>query len=233
MTTVLAPLQNGGLEQPGLDPRVLQCGFARLLGKDVDYIVRKYEIVLGRRSKASTLDVILGDFMSVSRQHARILYSFPSARWELQVLGKNGVAVDGVTYLPGGDPVPLASRALLQIGQDVSFHFLLPSSTRRRHVSVIRVSGPDPIEPSPAAREAAEWGHASVAAQQAQQAAPQQPGPQALLAALSGHPGRAAVQSLQGQALEQEQAGLTPAQHQQLLQAWQAQQYGNPHQYGR
>lgn len=78
MTTVLAPLQNGGLEQPGLDPRVLQCGFARLLGKDVDYIVRKYEIVLGRRSKASTLDVILGDFMSVSRQHARILYSFPS-----------------------------------------------------------------------------------------------------------------------------------------------------------
>ena len=60
----------------GGDPRLARCGFAKLVGEKVDHIMRKYEITLGRRSKATNLDVVLGDFMSVSRNHARIYYNF-------------------------------------------------------------------------------------------------------------------------------------------------------------
>ena len=43
-----------------MDERIACCGFARLVGKNVDYLMNKYEIALGRQSKNSTLDVILG-----------------------------------------------------------------------------------------------------------------------------------------------------------------------------
>lgn len=203
---VATPATTGPGQAEPTDPGLAQCGFARLMGKDIDYIVQKYAVLLGRRSKASNVDVVLGDFMSVSRQHARILYNFdaggelcpacpwplhrdlecmgqgqrpsgsschrseprsgvprPAAgqslrgggertpeheprrpwlgnliantpplvpgRWEVEVLGKNGVAVDGATFLPGDANIPLHSKALLQIGQDVSFHFLLPKTS--------------------------------------------------------------------------------------------------------
>lgn len=141
------------------DPRLKRVGFAKLVGENVDHIMRKYEIVLGRRSKATALDVVLGDMMSVSRQHAKIFYNFesskpnfcarmrrlvppawpappptfaqsrvhfPAEQFELEVLGKNGVVVDGVLHEPGATNVVLKSRAFLQIGTEVSFYFLLP-----------------------------------------------------------------------------------------------------------
>lgn len=158
-----------------MDARVKRCGFARLYGEEVDYIVRKYDILLGRKSKASAVDVVLGDHMSVSRQHARIYYNFKTRtmgcgcvgghvaeygghlvqkaafvletrlparlhsqlsisrsqlaeQWQLEVLGKNGVAVNGVTHLPSNSHVTLHSKSLIQIGQEVSFHFLLPKA---------------------------------------------------------------------------------------------------------
>ena len=65
------------------DPRIQRVGFARLVGNDLDYLMRKYEITLGRRSKNSTLDVILGDTMSLSRNHAKISYSFERSKRKL------------------------------------------------------------------------------------------------------------------------------------------------------
>lgn len=49
------------------DPRLARCGFAKLVGSDLDYILRKYECSMGRRSKAGQQDVVLGDVMSISR----------------------------------------------------------------------------------------------------------------------------------------------------------------------
>lgn len=69
-------LSNESGAMADMDARVKRCGFARLHGEEVDYIVRKYDILLGRKSKASAVDVVLGDHMSVSRQHARIYYNF-------------------------------------------------------------------------------------------------------------------------------------------------------------
>lgn len=45
--------------------------------------------------------------------------------WELQVLGKNGVTVQGTLHTPSSPPVVLRSQDLIQIA-DRSFYFLLP-----------------------------------------------------------------------------------------------------------
>lgn len=63
-----------------VDIRPSRVGFARLLGDNIDHIVRKYDIILGRQNKNKPVDVVLGDTMSVSRQHARIRYDFEKSR---------------------------------------------------------------------------------------------------------------------------------------------------------
>lgn len=42
------------------DSRLQRCGFAKLVGQDFEYFIRKYEISLGRKSKSTELDVVLG-----------------------------------------------------------------------------------------------------------------------------------------------------------------------------
>lgn len=114
------------------DPRIHKVGFARLVGTPgVDHIVNKYEIVLGRRNKNKAIDVSLGDTMSVSRQHARIYYDFSNKGFYLLVLGKNGVSVNGTPVSPGDAPVLLESQSLLEVGNDVAVHFLLPKKLNK------------------------------------------------------------------------------------------------------
>lgn len=43
------------------DSRLQRCGFAKLVGQDFEYFIRKYEISLGRKSKSTELDVVLGN----------------------------------------------------------------------------------------------------------------------------------------------------------------------------
>lgn len=42
------------------DPRINQVGFAKLLGDGIEVNAKKYEIVIGRHSKSSIVDVVLG-----------------------------------------------------------------------------------------------------------------------------------------------------------------------------
>ena len=44
----------------------------------------------------------------------------------LQVVGKNGIVVDGKLVEANNPPVPLVSRSCMQIGSDVLFYFVLP-----------------------------------------------------------------------------------------------------------
>mmetsp|Transcript_16128 Transcript_16128/g.22277 ORF Transcript_16128/g.22277 Transcript_16128/m.22277 type:complete len:145 (-) Transcript_16128:208-642(-) len=102
-----------------------QVGFAKLQGKDFEYFVQKYEIKLGRRSKSSNVDIVLGDNMNLSRHHASIIYSFERGCFELEVLGKNGVTVSDKFLAPGHEPFKLNSQDRMQVG-DVIMYFLLP-----------------------------------------------------------------------------------------------------------
>ncbi|KAK9790762.1 hypothetical protein WJX73_008037 [Symbiochloris irregularis] len=119
------------------DPRIARCGFCRLEGDGgLDFFAQRYEIALGRKSKSTHLDVVLGDNMNISRNHAKIVFregvgGLPG-HWELEVLGKNGVTVNGTLHTPSetGGCVKLRSGDHLSMG-DNSFHFLLPARTIR------------------------------------------------------------------------------------------------------
>ncbi|GLI69422.1 hypothetical protein VaNZ11_014031 [Volvox africanus] len=134
------------------DPRLARCGFAKLQGDGIEFFVRKYEITMGRTSKNSTLDLILGDSTTISRQHASIRYNFDIKSFELVVLGKNGVTVEssgsGATHLytPDSPPTPLRTRDLLIMGEK-RFYFLLPramggQSRKRRRLEPSPAPGP-------------------------------------------------------------------------------------------
>lgn len=42
------------------DPRLGRVAFAKLQGDGLEYFVRKYEVLLGRKSKSTELDIVLG-----------------------------------------------------------------------------------------------------------------------------------------------------------------------------
>ena len=75
-----------------------------------------------------------GDSHSVSRHHAILRWVPSTSSWELVVLSKNGVTVNGahVPQTLGGADAPLgagralASRDVLSVGDEVRVQFLLP-----------------------------------------------------------------------------------------------------------
>ena len=42
------------------DPRRKRVGFCKLLGENVEHYAQKYEVNIGRKSKATNLDVLIG-----------------------------------------------------------------------------------------------------------------------------------------------------------------------------
>lgn len=125
------------------DPRLEKCGFAKLLGEGYEFFVKKYEVTMGRKSKSTALDIVLGDNMNISRHHATIRYNFDTSKFELVVLGKNGVHCNGVLHTPSSGPVELKSQDLISLG-DKSFYFLLPKAVNKTDVGAkrSRSSGP-------------------------------------------------------------------------------------------
>ncbi|DBB04401.1 hypothetical protein WJX77_002015 [Trebouxia sp. C0004] len=113
------------------DPRLGRVAFAKLQGDGLEYFVRKYEVWLGRKSKSTELDIVLGDNMNISRQHAKIAYNFSLGVFELTVMGKNGVTVNGILHTPSSAPQQLYTQDFLQVGEQ-KFFFLLPKGTSRR-----------------------------------------------------------------------------------------------------
>jgi len=49
-----------------------------------------------------------------------------TGQFMLQVVGKNGIVVDGKLVEANNPPVPLVSQSCMQIGSDVLFYFVLP-----------------------------------------------------------------------------------------------------------
>lgn len=89
--------------------------------------------------------------MNISRQHAKIAYNFAlgkkwlciatapqlavDSEWvagvfELTVMGKNGVTVNGILHTPSSAPQQLYTQDFLQVGEQ-KFFFLLPKGTSR------------------------------------------------------------------------------------------------------
>ncbi|BGP24900.1 proteophosphoglycan ppg4 [Rhodotorula toruloides] len=70
-------------------------------------------------------DVDLGPLRAVSRQHARLYFDFDAGAWTIEVLGRNGVVVEG-HWRAKGETVVLTKRTRIQIAERI-FHFVLPT----------------------------------------------------------------------------------------------------------
>ncbi|WVZ65466.1 hypothetical protein U9M48_014822 [Paspalum notatum var. saurae] len=104
-------------------------GFAKLQGENFEYFMQTYSIILGRNTKDSTVHLDLSEYggkKRVSRCHARIFYDFEHHHFALEVLGRYGCSIQGVSYLPGSDPVKLNSQDLIEIAGK-KIYFLLPT----------------------------------------------------------------------------------------------------------
>jgi hypothetical protein len=137
------------------DPRLQHCGFAKLVDveNNILFYMRKYEICIGRKSKSADTDLVLGDNMNISRQHALIRYNFDTKAFELSVVGKNGVTIRGNLYTPSSPTYTLQSQDVLQIAT-FNITFLLPRDPRAS-----RQPAPAPSLPAPAPQQHVLPGH--------------------------------------------------------------------------
>ncbi|KAI9033307.1 fork head domain-containing protein [Hyaloraphidium curvatum] len=109
--------------------------YAKLQGADWVFYVQTLAITIGRSPEgaapadpADAVDVDLGSGRkNVSRKHAKIQFNFRTRKWELLVLGRNGVRHAGELYKPSPEPVLLESGDQLEIG-GVTFEFGLPTA---------------------------------------------------------------------------------------------------------
>ncbi|KAK9468126.1 fork head domain-containing protein [Lipomyces arxii] len=106
--------------------------YAKLAGSVWTYYVRELRVTIGRYSDQvvpslgtlDSVDIDLGPAKVVSRHHAIIRYDLNSRCWVIEVIGRNGVKIDGRMY-KDGKTVELHSGNILDIG-GVQMMFVLP-----------------------------------------------------------------------------------------------------------
>eukprot|EP00301_Raphidiophrys_heterophryoidea_P015668 c24446_g1_i1.p1 GENE.c24446_g1_i1~~c24446_g1_i1.p1 ORF type:complete len:135 (-),score=23.87 c24446_g1_i1:239-643(-) len=122
--------------------------YAKLKGLNFEFFVMSYPTILGRRSSSDkSTHVHLGDSKSISRRHAVIDWNRTKQMFEIKCMGKNGMAVNDVTFYAHDPAVELANRTKIQVG-DTAFFFLLPLNPQRR--SLVRAhTRPPGWQPGP------------------------------------------------------------------------------------
>lgn len=124
--------------------------YAKLSGRSWTYYVQKLQVTLGRTTADHDdfVDIDLSPSKVVSRKHAMISYNLHLRRWELTVLGRNGVRIDRTYHRSG--TLPLGSGNVLDVG-GVQMMFVLPDATPCISPHVLH---PPPVIPEPTATEA-------------------------------------------------------------------------------
>ncbi|GAA5857985.1 hypothetical protein JCM1840_000994 [Sporobolomyces johnsonii] len=77
------------------------------------------------RSQDVLTDIDLGPVRAVSRQHGKLYFEYEVGGWVLEVLGRNGVVIEG-NWRAKGTKTLLLERTKIQIADRI-FHFVLPS----------------------------------------------------------------------------------------------------------
>jgi hypothetical protein len=95
-------MQASALPNPwGLDGDELQVGFAKLQGARMEYVIQKHTVSMGRHSKTSNVDLVLGDNMNLSRHHADIAFNFDSGECCPARVGTRVPAAPSTLYVRG------------------------------------------------------------------------------------------------------------------------------------
>ncbi|GME82111.1 unnamed protein product [Ambrosiozyma monospora] len=114
--------------------------YAKIAGRDWTFYVKILRVLIGRNTdphppipgqppKEDEVDIDLGPSKVVSRRHASISYNMNTQRWELFILGRNGLKIDGkrVTASTRESPVVLTSGNVIDIG-GTQMMFILPDA---------------------------------------------------------------------------------------------------------
>mmetsp|Transcript_10055 Transcript_10055/g.30716 ORF Transcript_10055/g.30716 Transcript_10055/m.30716 type:complete len:249 (-) Transcript_10055:2480-3226(-) len=106
--------------------------FAKIVAENTVYYVQKFSTSLGRgTSGGERADFLVSADNVVSRIHARIAYSPMEQGFEIDVLGKNGIIVNGSFVNRKDRPILLQSQSEINLVKQkpVVLTFLLPSSS--------------------------------------------------------------------------------------------------------
>lgn len=118
-----------------------QKAYAKLVGPNWVHYMLKHECVLGR--SAVSADVALMGDVSISRRHVLIRFSAELQAYEISVLGRNGIFVNGSFMKNGEQPRILSSHTDLIIGRNnpslVTF-YLPRQCTENRDISTTNSS---------------------------------------------------------------------------------------------
>ncbi|KAK2758905.1 forkhead transcription factor fkh1 [Colletotrichum kahawae] len=112
--------------------------YAKIAAQDWTFYITKLNVNIGRSAEGVDGDdedfihIDLGPSKMVSRQHARIYFSSKEEAWFLEVKGRNGVRVDGIS-LKAGHSKPLQSGQVLDIG-NTEMMFVLPTEVTPLHI---------------------------------------------------------------------------------------------------
>jgi len=102
--------------------------YGKLEGPGIKQFIFKLVIYLGRENSGinpeneSEQIVFVGDSQKISRRHAKIYWSFESNQWEIQILSKNKVIVNGAVIRKGDPPMVLIPCAAIKIDK-YKFYF--------------------------------------------------------------------------------------------------------------
>lgn len=115
--------------------------YAKVAAQDWTFYITKLVVNIGRSPESSFDDkedpnyihIDLGPAKIVSRNHAVIRFDTKAEEWCLDVVGRNGVKVDGTLVKPADTPHTLSSGEVLEIG-GVEMMFVLPTDISPLHV---------------------------------------------------------------------------------------------------
>lgn len=114
--------------------------YAKISGCDWTFYVKSLNVVIGRNTEfnqngygdeETKVDIDLGPSKVVSRKHASINYNLNSRKWELKILGRNGLKIDGIRYSYSKDEgavTELKSGNIIDVG-GTQMMFILPDSS--------------------------------------------------------------------------------------------------------
>ncbi|KAG7739360.1 hypothetical protein KL932_003454 [Ogataea haglerorum] len=111
--------------------------YAKIAGRDWTFYVKSLKVLIGRNTDShgadrheDKVDIDLGPSKVVSRKHASISYNLEERRWELVILGRNGLKIDAQrinSTSNGSGPIFLNSGNIIDIG-GTQMMFILPDA---------------------------------------------------------------------------------------------------------
>ncbi|KAI9136500.1 fork head domain-containing protein [Paraphysoderma sedebokerense] len=108
--------------------------YAKVYGYDWTFYITNVKVTIGRSSEVvneaqpeDLVDLDFGPAKVVSRRHATLQYNFDTSKWELIILGRNGLRVNMRAFKPPCDPIVLNSGDMIEIG-GIQFVFILPDT---------------------------------------------------------------------------------------------------------